>query len=282
MPLAFTAPPEAASAPGAEVERERQIDPARLPRHVAIIMDGSGRWAARAHRPRVSGHLAGVRAVRAAVEACARLHIPALTLYAFSAENWRRPQSEVNFLMRLLRRYLRSELAEMTRQNIRLEAIGRLHELPPAVQRELENSRAATASHTGMVLTLALNYSARHELTDACEAIVEEARQQGRLESLRIREADIAAHLSTAQLPELDLLIRTSGEQRISNFLLWQLAYAELWTTPVLWPDFSGVDLVRAIIDYQGRERRFGGLSAPEELRHRLTRSRAQGGTPRQ
>lgn len=267
--------------PPEEAELQQRIDLARLPRHIAIIMDGSGRWAARYHRPRVTGHLAGVRAVRATVETCARLQIPALTLYAFSAENWRRPQAEVNFLMRLLRRYLHSEVAELNRQNIRLAAIGRLHELPAVVQRDLESSLAATAANTGMVLTLALNYSARHELADACQAIVEAARQQGRLEDLKITESDIAAHLSTAHLPDLDLLIRTSGELRISNFLLWQLAYAEIWTTPVLWPDFRGVDLLQALIAFQSRERRFGGLSVQEELRHRLKLPRAERGSHR-
>ncbi len=271
---AFAAAPD-------ETELERRVDPARLPRHIAVIMDGSGRWAARYHRPRVTGHLAGVRAVRATVEACVRLHIPALTLYAFSAENWRRPQAEVNFLMRLLRRYLRSEIRELNQQNVRLGAIGRLHELPVVVQRDLESSLAATAANTGMVLTLALNYGARHELADACQAIVEEARQQGRLEDLKITESDIAAHLSTAHLPDLDLLIRTSGELRLSNFLLWQLAYAEIWTTPVLWPDFRGADLLQALLAFQSRERRFGGLSAQEELRHRLKLPRAERGSPR-
>src|SRR5690348_3463834 len=158
-----------------EAELLRRLDPARLPRHIAVIMDGSGRWAGRHHRPRISGHLAGVEAVRATVETCARLHIPALTLYAFSAENWKRPPAEVNFLMRLLRRYLRSETPELHRQNIRLQAIGRLNGLPPAVGRELEQARAATAANTGMVLTLALNYGARAELVDACQALVDAA-----------------------------------------------------------------------------------------------------------
>lgn len=259
---------------------ETQLDPARLPRHIAIIMDGSGRWAARHHRPRVSGHLAGMRSVRDVVETGARLHIPALTLYAFSAENWRRPLAEVNFLMRLLRRYLRSEVEEMNRQNIRLEAIGRLQDLPAAVRDDLDRSRAATAANSGMVLTLALNYSARAELAEACQAILERARQGVRWPEARVREEDIAAHLWTAQLPELDLLIRTSGEMRISNFLLWQAAYAEFWTTPTLWPDFRGADLIRAIAEYQTRERRFGGLSAEEEQRQRRKQPRSQRPTP--
>ncbi|MGH9488100.1 MAG: polyprenyl diphosphate synthase [Terriglobales bacterium] len=271
-----------APAAHASVSAAAQLDPARLPRHLAIIMDGSGRWAARHHRPRVSGHLAGMRAVREVVETCARLHIPALTLYAFSAENWRRPLAEVNFLMRLLRRYLRSEVAEMNRQNIRLEAIGRLLELPPAVLQDLDTGRAATAGNSGMILTLALNYSARAELAAACQALVEQARACGALDSLRIRETDLAAHLWTAHLPELDLLIRTSGESRISNFLLWQAAYAEFWTTPVLWPDFSSADLLQALAEFQQRDRRYGGLSASEAERQRLKLPRSQRGSPPQ
>jgi undecaprenyl diphosphate synthase len=236
----------------------RRLDPARLPRHIAVIMDGSGRWAGRHHRPRISGHLAGVEAVRATVEICARLHIPALTLYAFSAENWKRPQAEVNFLMRLLRRYLRSETAELNRQNIRLQAIGRIAALPQAVIGDLEQARAATAPNTGMVLTLALNYGARAEMVDACQALVDNALAGGARE---VTEAALGAHLYTAQLPEPDLLIRTSGELRVSNFLLWQIAYAEIWVTPVLWPDFRAPHLLEAIADFQRRERRFGGLA---------------------
>jgi undecaprenyl diphosphate synthase len=241
-----------------ETELWRRLDPARLPRHIAVIMDGSGRWAGRHHRPRITGHLAGVEAVRATVETCARLHIPALTLYAFSAENWKRPQAEVSFLMRLLRRYLRSETPELHRQNIRLQAIGRLDGLPPAVGRELAQARAATAANTGMVLTLALNYGARAELVDACQALVDAALAGG---ERRVSEASLAAHMYTAALPEPDLLIRTSGEMRISNFLLWQIAYAEIWVTPVLWPDFRAEHLIEAIADFQRRERRFGGLT---------------------
>ncbi|MGH9392810.1 MAG: isoprenyl transferase [Terriglobales bacterium] len=252
----------AQAAAAGESAQLRQLDPARLPRHVAVIMDGSGRWAAQRRRPRVAGHLAGVAAVRATVETCARLHIPALTLYAFSAENWRRPQAEVNFLMRLLRRFLRSEAASLKQQNIRLSAIGRLGELPSAVRTDLDQALAVTQACTGMVLTLGLNYGARAEVVFACQALVNEARARGTLESLHICEADVAARLYTAGLPEPDLLIRTSGEMRVSNFLLWQIAYAEIWVTPVLWPDFGERELLRALLDFQARERRFGGLSA--------------------
>lgn len=258
----------AAKSETAEAELLRQLDPARLPRHVAVIMDGSGRWAERHFRPRVAGHLAGVEAVRATVETCAGLHIPALTLYAFSAENWKRPQAEVHFLMRLLRRYLRSETEALSRQNIRLEAIGRLHELPPAVREDLAQACASTAANTGMVLTLALNYGARAELVDACQALVEEARAAGTVHELQVTEAALARHLYTAALPEPDLLIRTSGELRVSNFLLWQIAYAEIWVTPVLWPDFNRSHLLQALVDFQRRERRFGGLSTAPARTH--------------
>lgn len=257
----------------AEAELLRRLDPGRLPHHIAVIMDGSGRWAGRHHRPRIAGHLAGVEAVRATVETCARLRIPALTLYAFSAENWKRPQAEVNFLMRLLRRYLRSETPALAQQNIRLQAIGRLHALPPAVARELEQARAATRANTGMVLTLALNYGARAELVDACQALVDAALAGG---ERTVSEAALAAHLYTAALPEPDLLIRTSGEMRISNFLLWQIAYAEIWVTPVLWPDFRAEHLIEAIADFQRRERRFGGLApVPPRSRPAGTAARA-------
>jgi undecaprenyl diphosphate synthase len=251
-------PPDDLSPAGRELWP--RVDPARLPRHIAIIMDGSGRWAARHHRPRVSGHLAGVRAVRATVETAARLGIPALTLYAFSAENWRRPAGEVNFLMRLLRRYLRSETAALNRQDIRLQVIGRWQQLPPAVLLDLDAALAATSANRGMVLSLALNYSAQTEIADACQALIEEARSRGALEDLHVTPDALARHLATAHLPELDLLIRSSGELRVSNFLLWQLAYAEMWITPVLWPDFRGEHLLQAVLDFQGRERRFGGL----------------------
>jgi len=247
----------------------RKLDRTRLPRHVAVIMDGSGRWAGKRMRPRVSGHVAGVKAVRSTVETCARLAIPALTLYAFSAENWRRPEAEVHFLMRLLRRYLRSETESLKKQNIRLAAIGRIGELPEAVRTDLAEALAATRACTGMVLTLALNYGARAELVDACQALLEEAKADGRLETLRVSEAALGRHLYTADLPEPDLLIRTSGEMRVSNFLLWQIAYAEIWVTPVLWPDFDERELVRALLEYQSRERRFGGLGANQPTRRR-------------
>jgi len=248
-----------------EAEVYRQLDPARLPRHIAIIMDGNGRWARRRHMPRVAGHRAGVAAVRSTVETAARIHIPALTLYAFSEENWKRPVTEVGFLMRLLSRYLKAEVPTLNKNNIRLEYIGRQHELPEDVQERMEWARAATASNSGMVLTLALNYSARSELVDAFRAMVDAASQNGGLEHLRIDEATVSRHLYTRHLPDPDLVVRTSGEMRLSNFLLWQLAYAEIYVTPTLWPDFRGVhgheprpfgdtDPAAVAIDYQSRE----------------------------
>jgi undecaprenyl diphosphate synthase len=228
------------------------IDPGRLPAHIAIIMDGNGRWARRRNLPRV--------AVRTTVETCTRLGIQALTLYAFSAENWKRPRPEVDMLWRLLRLYLSRELPDLLRNGIRFTCMGRTDQLPAPVQRELETAIEATAHNTGMRLNVAINYSGRAELVDAVNAIVEDARLEGRLRDLRIDEQAIASKLYTAGLPDPDLLIRTSGEMRISNFLLWQIAYAELYVTETLWPDFRRADLFHAIVDYQKRDRRFGGL----------------------
>lgn len=245
-----------------EAEIYKQLDPGRLPKHIAIIMDGNGRWARRRHMPRVAGHRAGVAAVRSTVETAARLHIPALTLYAFSEENWKkRPKSEVDFLMRLLSRYLKLEVPRLNQNNIQLEYIGRQHELPESVQERMEDARQLTAKNTGMVLTLALNYSARSELVDAFRSIAEAAARNGGLEHMHIDEEAVSRHLYTKHLPDPDLVIRTSGEMRLSNFLLWQLAYAEICVTPTLWPDFRGSHLLECIADYQKRERRYGGLA---------------------
>ena len=239
----------------------KAIDPERLPAHVAIIMDGNGRWARRRNLPRAAGHKAGVEPVRTAVETCTRLGIQALTLYAFSVENWKRPRAEVDTLWRLLRVYLRRELPEITRNGIRFTCMGRLDGLPPQVRHELQIAIDATAGNRGMRLNVAINYSGRAELVDALNAIVEDARRDGRLRDLHIDEETIASRLYTAGLPDPDLLIRTSGEMRVSNFLLWQIAYAELYVTDTLWPDFRRADLLHAILDYQKRDRRFGGLS---------------------
>ena len=244
-----------------EAEVYLRLDSKRLPRHIAIIMDGNGRWARRRHLPRVAGHRAGVSSVRSTVETAARIGIPALTLYAFSEENWKkRPRSEVDFLMRLLCRYLRAEVPTLNRNNIRLEYIGRQHELPAVVQKEMEWARQATAKNTGMVLTLALNYSARSEIVDAFRAMVHAAASNGGLQHLQVDEESVSRHLYTRHLPDPDLVVRTSGEMRLSNFLLWQLAYAEIYVTQTLWPDFRGVHLLEGIAEFQKRDRRYGGL----------------------
>jgi undecaprenyl diphosphate synthase len=244
-----------------EAELFGQLDPSRLPKHVAIIMDGNGRWAKRRRLPRIAGHKRGVESVRYVVETAARIHLPALTLYAFSAENFlRRPPGEVNFLMRLLHSYLKNEMPLMHRNNIRLSFIGRCNLLPEVVQERMAWAREETSRNTGMVLTLALNYGSRSEIVDAFRSIVHAASNNGGLDHLEIDEETINRHLYTHNLPELDLVIRTSGELRLSNFLLWQAAYAELYVTKTLWPDFRGIHLLEAIADYQQRERRYGGL----------------------
>jgi len=233
----------------------KRVNPARLPSHIAIIMDGNGRWAAQRHQPRVRGHQAGVEAVRAAVESSARLGISVLTLYAFSAENWKRPQLEVMTLMRLLKRYLRLELETLIRHDIRFQVIGRPDGLGRDIQRELARAREATASCRGMLFNIALNYSGRAEIVDAARRAIELG-----LDPARLDEEQFGDLLYTAGQPDPDLLIRTSGELRISNFLLWQIAYAEIHVTDVLWPDFRCRHLLEAVLDYQRRDRRFGGL----------------------
>ena len=244
-----------------------QLELRLLPRHIAIIMDGNGRWAQRRHLPRVAGHRAGVQSARIVIETCARLGIPALTLYAFSLENWRRPKAEIDFLMRLLRQYLRKELPVIHHNNIRLQIIGRAEKLPAAVRKDIEKGMELTAENTGLCLTVALNYGGRAELVDAFNAIFDRVRKNGvhlngDLASFRVDEKMIADNLYTAGLPDPDLLIRTSGEMRVSNFLLWQIAYAEMYVTETLWPDFRRGELYAALLDYQKRERRYGGLAA--------------------
>ncbi len=237
------------------------IDPARLPAHIAIIMDGNGRWAGRRFLPRVAGHKAGIGPVRTAVETCARLGVKALTLYAFSVENWKRPRAEVETLWRLLRYYLKQELPELQKNDIRLQAIGRLEALPMQVRRELDAAVDATSANRGLLVNLAINYGGRAEIVDAVNSILEMARLDGSIQTLKIDEDLIATCLYTASCPDPDLLIRTSGEMRISNFLLWQIAYAELYVTETLWPDFTRTDLLQAVLEYQKRDRRYGGLS---------------------
>ncbi len=260
-----------------EAEAYQRLDPARLPRHIAIIMDGNGRWARRRHMPRVAGHRAGVASVRSTVETAARIGIPALTLYAFSEENWRkRPRTEVDFLMRLLCRFLKAEIKTLNQNNIRLEYIGRKHELPESVQQEMEYAREATSKNRGMVLTLALNYSARSEIVDAFRSLAEAAARNGGLNHMEVDEESISAHLYTRGLPDPDLVVRTSGEMRLSNFLLWQLAYAEIYVTQTLWPDFRGVHLLEGIEEFQKRERRYGGLGKDKEHEHAPVRTPAE------
>ena len=253
-----------------------QLDPARIPRHIAIIMDGNGRWARRRHMPRVAGHRAGVASVRSTVETAARIGIPWLTLYAFSEENWKkRPKGEVGFLMKLLGRFLKLEVPTLNKNNIKLEYIGRRHELPEDVNERMEWAREETAKNTGMVLTLALNYSARSEIVDAFKALAEKAARNGGLDHLLVDEEAVSRNLYTRNLPDPDFLIRTSGEMRLSNFLLWQVAYAEIYVTDTLWPDFRGTHLLEAIAEYQKRERRFGGLNdqhVPEPRTHKAAK----------
>ncbi len=240
------------------------LDLKRLPRHIAIIMDGNGRWAKSRHLPRVAGHKKGMDAVRETVRAAATAGIPWLTLYAFSVENWkRRPRTEVSFLMALLKTYLDLEVENLNEQNIRLAYIGRRHELPEDVQKKMQWAEDVLGKNTGMTLTLALNYGSRSEIADAFTRMLDAAAKNGGLEHLRktgIDEDDIGRYLYTSHLPDPDLVIRTSGEMRLSNFLLWQVAYSEIYVTETLWPDFKGKHLVEAIADFQRRERRYGGL----------------------
>jgi undecaprenyl diphosphate synthase len=241
-----------------------ELEADRLPQHIAIIMDGNGRWAQRRHLPRISGHRAGVQSARTVIETCARLNIPALTLYAFSMENWRRPKAEIDFLMRLLREYLRKELPVIHRNNIRLLVIGRSDQLPAAVLKDVDRAMEQTAGNTGMKLAVALNYGGRAELVDAFNRILQHRGQNGR-PSEPVTEETISQNLYTAELPDPDLLIRTSGEMRVSNFLLWQIAYAEIYVTETLWPDFTRAQLYEALLEFQKRERRYGGLAVKRQ-----------------
>jgi undecaprenyl diphosphate synthase len=248
-----------------EAELLDQLDLKRLPQHLAVIMDGNGRWAERRHLPRIAGHRAGVKAAREVIESCARLKLPYLTLYAFSLENWRRPRAEVDFLMRLLREYLKRELPTIHKNNIRLLVIGRSEQLPDGVRKDIEQGMRMTARNTGMKLVVALNYGGRAELVDAFNSMLDHVRSNG-VSAFHADERSISEHLYTAGLPDPDLLIRTSGEMRVSNFLLWQIAYAEIYVTETLWPDFSRARLLESLVDFQKRERRYGGLgSAPED-----------------
>ena len=234
----------------------REVNFERLPAHIAVIMDGNGRWAAQRHLPRVEGHRAGIDAVRETVETAARLGIRVLTLYAFSVENWKRPPSEVSTLMLLLKRYLRSELNTLLRNDIRFRVIGRTEDLAPDVQDELHQAIDRTASNGGMLFNIALNYGGRAEIVDAARRVIAAGIRPEDLDERRF-----ASFLYTAGQPDPDLLIRTSGEMRVSNYLLWQIAYAEIYVTDTLWPDFRRRHLLEAVLAYQKRERRYGGIS---------------------
>ena len=244
--------------PDAALVREVKFD--RLPAHVAIIMDGNGRWAAQRHLPRVEGHRAGIDAVRDTVESAARLGFKVLTLYAFSVENWKRPASEVGMLMVLLKRYLRSELATLLKNDIRFNVIGRTEALSKDIQEELDSAMARTAQARGMLFNIALNYGGRTEIVDAARRAMASGMRPEDLD-----EATFSSFLYTGGQPDPDLMIRTSGEMRVSNYLLWQIAYSEIYVTDTLWPDFRRTHLLEAVLAYQKRERRYGGISATPE-----------------
>ena len=243
----------------AEAELLAAIDFARLPQHIAIIMDGNGRWAKKRNKPRIFGHRAGAESVRAILDTCARLQLKAVTLYAFSTENWKRPEDEVSGLMQMLKLYLKNELKTVHKNNIRFQAIGNLNGLSEDLQKQIASAMEFTKENTGTILSVALNYGGRAEITEAAKRAAQFLIENGdSIENLR--EEDIERNLYTHNLPEVDLLIRTSGEFRISNFLLWQLAYSEIYVTETLFPDFRREEIFKAIIDFQKRERRFGGI----------------------
>ncbi len=236
-----------------------QIDAARLPNHMAIIMDGNGRWAKKRGKPRIFGHREGAESVRAILDTCARLEIKAVTLYAFSTENWKRPETEVSGLMQMLNFYLKKELKTVHDNNIRFQAIGKIEDLNSDIQKRIAAAEAKTKENTGTILSIALNYGGRAEIVEACKKAFEKFSENGNaIEDLS--EADIEENLYTHNLPEVDLLVRTSGEMRISNFLLWQIAYSEIYVTPTLFPDFRREEIFKAILEFQKRDRRFGGV----------------------
>ncbi len=241
-----------------EADLLKLIDKNRLPKHIAVIMDGNGRWASKRKLPRVAGHRAGIESVRDIIESSARLGLQVLTLYAFSIENWKRPRKEVHTLMRLLKEYIRLELENVHKSNIKFQAIGRIHQLEESVRFELRRAMRKTRDNSGMVLNVALNYSGRAELVDTFNRLFRKLKQNGHKNP--ISEELITQSLYTSGIPDPDLLIRTSGEMRISNFLLWQIAYSEIYITPTYWPDFRLKHLLKAILEYQQRDRRYGGI----------------------
>jgi undecaprenyl diphosphate synthase len=260
--LHLEAPVELGPVTAEESQLLGKLDLSRLPRHVAVIMDGNGRWAQKRHLPRIAGHRSGTQSARTTIETCARLKIEALTLYAFSVENWRRPKAEIDFLMQLLREYLRKEMPLLQKNNIRVRFLGRIDELPAGVQNDVRDAMEKTAGNKGMVLCVALNYGGRAEIVDAMNAIL--AQRNGHGSSHKVTEDQLSRHLYTDGLPDPDLLIRTSGEMRVSNFLLWQIAYAEIFVTETLWPDFNRARLLEALLEFQKRERRYGGIREGE------------------
>jgi len=260
--LHLAAPSKLGPVTGEESLLLEKLDLTRLPRHLAVIMDGNGRWAQKRHLPRIAGHRSGTQSARTTIETCARLKIEALTLYAFSVENWRRPKAEIDFLMQLLREYLRKEMPLLQKNNIRMRFLGRIDELPAGVQNDVRDAMEKTAGNKGMVLCVALNYGGRAEIVDAMNAIL--AERNGHSGSLKVTEEQLSQHLYTDGLPDPDLLIRTSGEMRVSNFLLWQIAYAEIFVTETLWPDFNRARLLEALLEFQKRERRYGGIRENE------------------
>ncbi|MGI6412265.1 MAG: isoprenyl transferase [Syntrophomonadaceae bacterium] len=240
--------------------RENNINIAKLPRHIAIIMDGNGRWARKRLLPRTAGHRAGMSSLKGVVQTCAEIGIPVLTVYAFSTENWKRPVEEVNYLMKLLVEYMHKELDELHENNIRINILGDYKSLPHECQIVVKEAMRTTSKNTGMILNIALNYGSRREILEAVNHLVKQA-ADGLLPAGEITEEDFSQLLSTKDLPDPDLVIRTAGEMRLSNFLLWQIAYAELWITDCMWPEFSKEELMKALNDYQNRDRRFGGIS---------------------
>jgi undecaprenyl diphosphate synthase len=235
------------------------IDVTHLPRHIAVIMDGNGRWARERGKPRIFGHREGANSVRAIIDTCRRLEMEAVTLYAFSTENWKRPRTEVKALMQMLKSYIRKDVKEVHEHGIRFTTIGELHALPPDVRNEIESAKRMTAANDGMVMNIALNYGGRAEIVRAARLAYRDIERRNDVID-NLTEQDISRNLYTSDLPEVDLLIRTSGEFRISNFMLWQLAYSEIYVTPVLFPDFRRKEIFDALIEFQKRDRRYGGI----------------------
>ncbi len=238
-----------------------EIDPERIPRHIAVIMDGNGRWAKARGKARIFGHREGSESVKAIIDTCARLEVDAVTLYAFSTENWKRPKEEVSGLMTMLKQVLRREIKAVAKNNIRFQTIGNIDGLAPDIQKELEYARQMTRENNGLIMNVALNYGSRDEIVRAARLAFQDIERRNDVID-DLSEKDIERNLYTYGLPEVDLLIRTSGEMRISNFLLWQIAYAEIYVTPTLFPDFRRLEIFEAIIDYQKRDRRYGGVKS--------------------